>query len=321
VQLFSYLTDKDFFADIYRNQLAKRLLNGRSKSDDAERTMIQKLKLRCGAQFTSSMEGMINDLNIAADHLRDFETHLQNVDAGEMPVPEFKVRVLTTGFWPTYQVTNVRLPKAMNDCIVAFEKWYTGKTSHRTIKFMYSLGSAVVRGHFKKWYDMQVTTLQAALLMCFNTGKEATFQSLCTQTNLSDEVMKRALHSLSCGRYRILLKSNPKSRTIRITDKFKVNPKFSCPMRRVRIPMASLNVSHDKKRVTEDRSIAIEAAIVRIMKARKVLAHQKLVTEVLSQLAFFKPNPKVVKRRIEHLIDREYLARHKDQKNVYRYLA
>ena len=28
VQLFSYLTDKDFFAEIYRNQLAKRLLNG-----------------------------------------------------------------------------------------------------------------------------------------------------------------------------------------------------------------------------------------------------------------------------------------------------
>jgi len=324
VQLFSYLTDKDFFADIYRNQLAKRLLNGRSKSDDAERTMIQKLKLRCGAQFTSSMEGMINDLNIAADHLRDFETHLKNIDAGEMPVPEFKVRVLTTGFWPTYQVTDVRLPKAMSQCIQAFEKWYTGKTSHRTIKFMYSLGNAVVRGQYnKKWYDMQVTTIQAIVLLCFNEfgDGDTTFPALCKQTNLNEEIMKRALHSLSCGRYRIVLKSNPRSRTIRNSDTFKANPKFSCPMRRLRIPMASLNVSHDKKRVTEDRSIAIEAAIVRIMKARKVLAHQQLVTEVLSQLAFFKPNPKVVKRRIEHLIDREYLERDKEQKNMYRYLA
>lgn len=45
VQLFSYLTDKDLFAEIYRNQLAKRLLNQRSASDDMERLMIGKLKL------------------------------------------------------------------------------------------------------------------------------------------------------------------------------------------------------------------------------------------------------------------------------------
>ena len=52
VQLFSYLTDKDFFVEIYRNQLARRLLNKRSKSDDAEKSMIQKLKLRCGKANT-----------------------------------------------------------------------------------------------------------------------------------------------------------------------------------------------------------------------------------------------------------------------------
>ena len=36
VQLFTYLQDKDLFAEIYRNLLAKRLLNKRSASDDAE---------------------------------------------------------------------------------------------------------------------------------------------------------------------------------------------------------------------------------------------------------------------------------------------
>ena len=37
VQLFTYLQDKDLFAEIYRNLLAKRLLNKRSASDDARK--------------------------------------------------------------------------------------------------------------------------------------------------------------------------------------------------------------------------------------------------------------------------------------------
>ena len=53
VRLFSYLSDKDIFAEFYKKQLAKRLLLARSSSDDAERSMIAKLKLRCGAQACS----------------------------------------------------------------------------------------------------------------------------------------------------------------------------------------------------------------------------------------------------------------------------
>ena len=47
----------------------------------------------------------------------------------------------------------------------------------------------------------------------------------------------------------------------------------------------------------------------------------QLVAEVLAQLSFFRPNVKVVKRRIEALIEREYLERSPDQPNTYRYLA
>jgi cullin 1 len=45
VMLFSYLSDKDMFAEFYRKQLAKRLLLNRSASDDDERSLITKLKV------------------------------------------------------------------------------------------------------------------------------------------------------------------------------------------------------------------------------------------------------------------------------------
>ncbi|RYG51501.1 hypothetical protein EON67_03255 [archaeon] len=44
VVLFNYVADKDMFAEVHRNLLAKRLLNQRSASNDAERSIIGKLK-------------------------------------------------------------------------------------------------------------------------------------------------------------------------------------------------------------------------------------------------------------------------------------
>ena len=56
------------------------------------------------------------------------------------------------------------------------------------------------------------------------------------------------------------------------------------------------------------------------MKARKVLAHNLLVSEVLSQLVFPAAAPDV-KKRIESLIEREYLERDEDSASTYKYLA
>ena len=58
VRLFSYLSDKDIFAEFYKKQLAKRLLLGCSAGEDAEKLVVARLKKQCGAQFTSKLEGM-----------------------------------------------------------------------------------------------------------------------------------------------------------------------------------------------------------------------------------------------------------------------
>jgi cullin 1 len=82
----------------------------------------------------------------------------------------------------------------------------------------------------------------------------------------------------------------------------------------------------EKKKVIEDvdkdRRYAIDASIVRIMKSRKFLPHQQLVLECIEQLGrMFKPDFKVIKKRVEDLIAREYLERDKDNPNMFKYLA
>jgi hypothetical protein len=46
-------------------------------------------------------------------------------------------------------------------------------------------------------------------------------------------MLKRVLHSLACGKYKILEKE-PKSTKINPTDSFRASQKFSCPMKKVR---------------------------------------------------------------------------------------
>lgn len=95
-----------------------------------------------------------------------------------------------------------------------------------------------------------------------------------------------------------------------------------------------MDESHNPKKLEEDRGHTIEAAIVRIMKARKTLSHQQLIAEVLTQLSFFRPDVKVlfstrtqliflqkVRRHVEALIEREYLERDENNRDVYKYLA
>jgi len=318
VQLFSYLTDKDLFAEIYRNQLAKRLLNQRSLSSDAEKSMIAKLKMQCGTHFTSKIEGMLADLAVGSDQKNEFVERLKRNDKVKL---DFSVQVLTTGFWPTYKSPDVTLPPEMVSCMGEFKKWHDSKHAKRKLTWQYSLGNASVRATFgSKTYDLQVSTLQAVALNAFNGDEKLSFVQLQEKLNLEEPILKPLMHSLSCGKYRVIAKSPPGDK-IKKTDSFRYNSKFSSNMRKIRIQMASLEPSNSLKRVQEERTNTIEAAIVRIMKARKTLGHQQLIAEVLQQLALFSPTTLSIKRRIEALIDREYLERDKDSTSTYNYLA
>lgn len=74
--------------------------------------------------------------------------------------------------------------------------------------------------------------------------------------------------------------------------------------------------------VEEDRRHLVEAAIVRIMKARKALNHNDLIAEVTKQLSIrFYPSPLFIKKRVESLIDREYLERDEHEHRLYLYVA
>ena len=56
--LFKYIDDKDVFQQFYTTKLSKRLIHGVSASDEAEASMISKLKEACGFEYTNKLQRM-----------------------------------------------------------------------------------------------------------------------------------------------------------------------------------------------------------------------------------------------------------------------
>ena len=63
-------------------------------------------------------------------------------------------------------------------------------------------------------------------------------------------------------------------------------------------------------KVEEDRKHMIEAAIVKLMKTRKKMEHNQLLQDTIKILVSkFQPDVMMIKRRVESLIEREYMER------------
>ncbi|CAA7048116.1 unnamed protein product [Microthlaspi erraticum] len=294
VILLAYISDdKYLFAEFYRKKLALRLLLNRNANDhhDHERSILTKLKQKFGKQITFKMEKMVTDLILSRENHNGFSEYVAN-NPNAKPGIDFTVTLLTNGCWPSYKKFGINLPSDMVKCVEVYKGFYEAKTKARKLTWIHSLGTCHINGKFdQNTIELILSTHQAALLLLFNTRDIMSYTDIQTPLNVTDEDLVRLLLSLSCAK--------------------------------VKIPLPRVD---ERKKVVEDvekdRRYAIDAAIVRIMKGSKVLGHQQLVSECVEQLSrMFKPDIKAIKKRIEDLINRDYLERDKEHPNMFRYLA
>jgi len=306
--------------------LAKRLLVGKSASVDSEKSMLSKLKAECGAGFTSKLEGMFKDMELSRDVNVAFKQHMQHLQTeGDREKIDLTVSVLSMAFWPTYTATETHLPSYMTMYQEVFNKFYQGKYSGRKLTWQASLGHCVLRANFRSGQkELQVSLFQALVLLHFNTTDELTLEEVKEATNIEDGELRRTMQSLACGKARVLVKQ-PKGKDINDGDRFIYNKEFTNALFKIKINQIQLKETNDEQKATEervfqDRQYQIDAAIVRIMKMRKTLSHNLLLTELYNQLKF-PVKPPDLKKRIESLIDRDYVERDKDNSNQYNYVA
>lgn len=208
------------------------------------------------------------------------------------------------------------------------------------------MGSADLRATFDKGKKEINLTTYGMLVLCnvFNAaeasdGQPVVYARIKELTSIPDADLKRTLQSLSLGKYRILVKQ-PLTKEVNEDDTFRLNISFTAPLLKIKIPNIlpstlptqstgsgntvenDAELSETLAKVEQERGHQIEAAIVRILKFRKRLNHNELLSEVTRHLSSrFMPVPQLIKKRIESLIEREYLERGAEDRKLIIYRA
>eukprot|EP00106_Octopus_bimaculoides_P015369 XP_014782811.1 PREDICTED: cullin-3-like [Octopus bimaculoides] len=218
------------------------------------------------------------------------------------------VRVLTTGFWPTQSAPpRCNIPQAPRSAFETFRRFYLAKHSGRQLTLQPQLGSADLHACFygprkeessdgasassskgPRKHIIQVSSFQMCVLMLFNTHGKMTYEDIKSETDIPEKDLLRAIQSLAVGKIaQRVLHKDPKTKEIEPDHIFTVNDQFTSKLFRVKIQTVAGNKGEaeperkeTRNKVDEDRKHEIEAAIVRIMKARKKLQHNVLVAEV-----------------------------------------
>ncbi|KAM0788414.1 hypothetical protein ACM66B_001551 [Microbotryomycetes sp. NB124-2] len=331
VALFRFLVEKDTFEKYYNNHLARRLINQKSVSDDAERNMLAKFKVEAGSAFTKASEGMMKDIKLSEETLAEFKRQQTRPTTKVVAPFAMEPIICGTNNWPFSGIPTCTLPRILTEGVDAFSAFYNTKHSGRKLMFRPEHGHVEVRTRFKaRTHELTVSTYAMCVLALFESltdDETLSYQDIAKTTHLEAGELKRTLQSLACGKFKILTK-HPKGRDVDNTDSFSFNSGFVSNMQKIKIQTIANKVeTPEERRETEEkleaeRGTLCDACIVRVMKDRKTLQHQELVNEVIRQLSHrFQPRPVMIKQSIERLIEKEYLERDEDDRRKLRYLA
>lgn len=323
--LFRFIDGKDVFEAFYKKDLAKRLLYDKSASLDLEKSMISKLKAECGSQFTSKLEAMFRDVDSSKDLMQSFRSHAASQEQLGDAV-ELNVFVLEAARWPLSSPTaDVKLPQALISYQETFKSFYITKHSGRKLTWQHVDGSCTVKAHFPRGKKiLHLSLYQTVVAVLFNDADTLSYKEILKATGINENDLKRTLLSLACGKVRILQK-RPRGPRIDTTDSFVFNKSFEHKQTRIKINAIQMKETVEEnaattEKVFQERNCQIDAALVRIMKTRRTLHHTALIGEIYSQLRF-PHKPADIKKRIESLIEREYLERDERNAQTYHYLA
>jgi len=268
--VFKYIEDKDVFQKFYSRMLAKRLVHSSSASEDAETSMIGKLKEACGFEYTNKLQRMFQDIQISGD----LNSNFKNFNARALSEEERKARVdasyhiLGTGFWPlTPPQTNFIPPPDIVTTYGNFQTFYFEKHSGRKLTWLWQLCKGEMKANYikntKVPYTFMVSTFQMAILLLFNDSDTVTYEDAQKATALSGEWLDPSLNVFVKAKVLIPTPDNGKAEA---GTSYALNYNFKSKKIKVNLNItvkseAKQEVEDTHKTIEEDRKLLMQVRV------------------------------------------------------------
>eukprot|EP00917_Polyrhabdina_sp_WS-2016_P006282 GHVP01013963.1.p1 GENE.GHVP01013963.1~~GHVP01013963.1.p1 ORF type:complete len:754 (+),score=137.53 GHVP01013963.1:704-2965(+) len=353
--LFRHISDKDVFESYYHECLAKRLLSPSNQiSESLEAKFVQLLSKECGHVFTARLERMFRDIRTSVSLRTEFEDNFYQ-DMYEKPM--LKPVILTGGTWPLPKlpICTQAIPKALSTQTSLFSTFFEKKYEGRRLIWNFALGHADVLFRCDcREFILSCTTYQMIILLLFNSREELKFDEIQALSDIPPDALRLHLAGLHANLVsKILMREGLDGKDVRALrekpeDRYFVNNDFDHKNTRVRIRLpipkkTDWSGSSDDSKIKgpdESRNLKIDSTIVRLMKTNRVMKHQDVIKSTLSELSQYstyeyseetlestaeEPHPRfsvcqaAVKRRIEFLLEREFLRRDSSELDMYMY--
>ena len=265
--VFKYIEDKDVFQKFYSRMLAKRLVHTSSVSDDAETSMISKLKEACGYEYTNKLQRMFQDVQISKDLNISYKEFVDKLgeDEPDRKLVDSTFQILGTGFWPLNAPnTPFAPPTEISRAVDLFSKFYDSKHNGRKLTWLWNLCKGEIRANYIKSqkvpYTFQVSTYQMAVLLLFNDVDKMDYADIKEITKLTDETLEPAI-SILC-KARVLI-ATPEDGKVAPGTNYALNYNFKNKKVKINlniIPKTEQKVEAEDthKTIEEDRKLLLQ---------------------------------------------------------------
>jgi len=330
-------------------------------NENWERSFVAKLKAKNGDAFTRRLQGMFTDAQDETVTRTRKKFEEWNGGSPKIDGVTLQVQVLNECFWPLSASDKVPigiLPTELSNCVQKFDQFYKADTQNRKLRWIYGHGSVQLNANLKgKSFIFITTPLQASVLLLYNNVESMTFLEIfqalwgseggAAQSQLRssgnnaqtfevkiDDMLRTAIGPLftplsAAVKFKVLNKEPEDGENVKNTDVIALVQKLA-PVKRKRIvfPAGSAvkrteaDQSEDQQMLMKQREFEADAAMVRVMKTRNVLKWNDLQIQTVDSLKNrFKPETVLLKKRLESLIDRKFLERDPNDRNLIKYVA
>jgi len=326
MKLFTYLDNKDLFYSMFQKLLAQRLLDKKSK-DVLERSFIAKLKETVGDVEVNKLQVMFTDIKLSEERTEGFKEFCKGYTT-KIPY-ETTVMVLNNYDWPSLSEMTVTLSPQFNVATEAFTEYYKRmQGSNRVLKWQPSMANCVLTHIDDKGQkrELTMTAVQASIMMLVYENDKLKFDDIRTALAVPDG--EKALLKFTIGPLLVNRSKTPLLDIVNGSGKKEIEDDdviswvpLRCKERRLAFQKGTFVEAKPDEDIRA-RMPLYDAALVRVMKARHTATIQELFGEASTHLIKrFKPDQKVMRKRLEYLIDKGYMRYDPDDRKKLNYLA